>query len=564
MIRPTQAEKIAQVLERRIQDDSSPVLPPMRTLAQEYRVSLNTVHKAVARLKSLGMVEVYQGGKIRIQGRHSSAELEWRPKPTSREFIYQFVRDRICSGVYPIGKPLPKVAYLASSQNLSHHAVTASYRRLETENLARKEGRLWMAGPRPPKVEAEFLRQPVIVLLQSHEDFWIHTAQRPFFESFCRSFQAEMEAAGVQLMPALFSERGEAGGGLPAGQIAVFTLIRSLGTRYRGALILNAAKEVRDLEKWVQGLSRFNRPVIWFDRLKENPKFRTRSSQFTRCHSAEDRAVDQVVTFLTGLGHRHMAYAALSREKWAAYRGDLIRQVLRERVPGGELHLAEKDSRIFLEGPMPQRMAALKAVSESETVPAAVRKAIRLLAKLKDENGEKLPWKIRTAYSEDPWQGVAALLEEIEADPHRVPPLLELFPSYRNLPWLVMLYPLLRSILENPLITAIIAPNDFLGHKLNYCLKAMGIAVPQKISLISFDNQWFLQSLPVTTVDFGYSYLGFAAFHQIAQDIDLKVIDGNIPAQPRIMHRGSVAAPSKFYPDPVEISASRRESKQRR
>jgi LacI family transcriptional regulator len=91
--------------------------------------------------------------------------------------------------------------------------------------------------------------------------------------------------------------------------------------------------------------------------------------------------------------------------------------------------------------------------------------------------------------------------------------------------------------------TAIVAPRDKVALKLYYELNSAGWRIPEDISMISFDNRPILVSAPITSVDFGFDYLGYAAFHRIFGLVPVKKNRaGDIAARPRVEDRGSVAA----------------------
>lgn len=66
--------------------------------------------------------------------------------------------------------------------------------------------------------------------------------------------------------------------------------------------------------------------------------------------------------------------------------------------------------------------------------------------------------------------------------------------------------------------------------------------MPRDVSLISFDNTRLAGGLNISSVDFGFGYLGYSAFHFIMQDVPInRTRHGDIPARPHVAHRGSIA-----------------------
>jgi DNA-binding LacI/PurR family transcriptional regulator len=109
----------------------------------------------------------------------------------------------------------------------------------------------------------------------------------------------------------------------------------------------------------------------------------------------------------------------------------------------------------------------------------------------------------------------------------------------------VGLIPVITWILNQPEITAVLASNDWQGRKLHTWLTDLGVRVPEEISLLSFDNYRSKYWHPLTSVDFGFDSLGYAAFHTILGDIPIKHDrKGNIKPVARVVHKGSVGGGS--------------------
>jgi hypothetical protein len=93
---------------------------------------------------------------------------------------------------------------------------------------------------------------------------------------------------------------------------------------------------------------------------------------------------------------------------------------------------------------------------------------------------------------------------------------------------------------HNP--TALIAPDDQRAHDCYRWLLAANIPVPARMSLVSFDdNLDKLYPYPISSVNFGFDYLGYACFHALLGDRTVRMDRWNsIGAQPRINHTGTI------------------------
>ncbi len=535
------AQTIAEKIEAVIRETDIVYLPPMRTLSKKFGVSVTSIHSAINSLKKKNILDVYQGGRISVVGRADSTILLKGESKKSVDKIYDLIKKKIVNGSCKMGHQLPKVSYIAIAEHVSHHAVTGAYRRLEADNLAYKEGRLWFAGPkakRSPNVSV--LCPPVILVLQNHEGFWSYMAKRPFFEAFCRSFQNEVEVNNVQLVPVFFQSSDSLHVIGPGGD-AVFDYIRKLDTRYMGTLIVNAEKEVDDFKRWIRNLSLLKRPVVWFDRLKENPPLDSTSRYFVRCHEAEHYAVSLALEQLISLGHRKIAFPVFVDEPWIMNRKSLIQQELKRQCPEAQLFCGDISMNVFASDNLKQQRDVLDKLSKSSF--DFVKTALEYIEHNAQTLFENVPQSIVVEYKKDKLTGIASFLHYAMRNQEV---LSDLFLDKPYLPWLIILTPFCYTLLTKSAATAIIAPNDMIAHKLYLWLKATKVSVPREISLLSFDNHWFLQDLPITSVDFGYGYLGFAAFHSIVQDVSIKKgVSGDVAAAPRIVHRGTLGIPAK-------------------
>lgn len=101
--------------------------------------------------------------------------------------------------------------------------------------------------------------------------------------------------------------------------------------------------------------------------------------------------------------------------------------------------------------------------------------------------------------------------------------------------------PLFLHLMQDPDMHAVVAPNDAMARDLFAWIQGAGTSPGRELSLLSFDNYWALQPLAVTTIDFGFDNLGYAAFHFIQGDIPIhQSPPGHVPAKPHVVRRGSV------------------------
>jgi DNA-binding LacI/PurR family transcriptional regulator len=102
----------------------------------------------------------------------------------------------------------------------------------------------------------------------------------------------------------------------------------------------------------------------------------------------------------------------------------------------------------------------------------------------------------------------------------------------------------MRELLGPGQVTALVALNDLVARELYLWTTYAGIKVPGDLSMVAFDNSFACRHFPVSTIDFGFSRLGYLAAHLLIGDIPVRADrNGNIPARPMLISRGSIAGP---------------------
>jgi DNA-binding transcriptional regulator YhcF (GntR family) len=87
--------------------------------------------------------------------------------------------------------------------------------------------------------------------------------------------------------------------------------------------------------------------------------------------------------------------------------------------------------------------------------------------------------------------------------------------------------------------TAILAANDDVARRVYSLFMNRGIRIPDRISLLSFDNSQMV--FPFDSVDFGFDNLGYSAFHSLLGDIPMRSRNRLIETRPWIAQRASTS-----------------------
>jgi DNA-binding LacI/PurR family transcriptional regulator len=322
-----------------------------------------------------------------------------------------------------------------------------------------------------------------------------------------------------------------------AGERQIEALVRSLGNRYMGTLVVSKAEELSDIGSWFRFLVQFEKPVVWFDRSDEGARIEPfRHRCYFRCHYSEGAFVSAGARFLHDNGHRSVTYAygpeggSYQEERLARLveLGTRMSPPLRVRsqcVPGpvsqGELwsadHLAEE-------------LAGLEACGNP-----VVNRAIGLFRKHRREVARRVGLPLDPPRT---LNGLGALVRYLQARSRNE---VTSQSPYYDLVSIAATALVLLPILSDPTVTAVVAPCDRVAEIYLRWLQSMEIPLPGKISLMSFDNYFRYSYLPITTVDAGFGELAYQAFHLLLRDLPPR--RGNphqIPVRPYVVNNGSV------------------------
>lgn len=398
------------------------------------------------------------------------------------------MRKAISEGAVPRGHPFPKFDHFTLTHHVSRDTVTRSFALLAAEGLVHKQGRKWICGPAPsrsPGGTSGLLPgregQPVILLLTTSLRFIgnFNLSDRTY--PFMNSFYGETESASA-LVRLVLTESGGAGVPFPSGEEDIRKLIRSLGKRYLGTLIIGKTFGFHEARRWSAFLLRYRKPVVLLDylgALSELDRRRLGDNRlFHRAYFDETGATELAVSLLEELGHRRVVFPNFREEyrDWVAARLSLL-----------ETAAAKKNKLHVLDANLPNPDAS--PVSSSSRSLRALQSSYLEFIRFPLTSSEKI----------------------------------------------------LRPFLEKAKTTAILAPNDFLAIEYYLWLQSQHIRLPRDLSLLSFDHYADARLLPISTLDFGFGRLGYQVAHLLLGDLPVKVgRHGLMPSPARFVDRGSL------------------------
>jgi hypothetical protein len=521
-------ELVAEKIRQLICDNNLSVLPPVVTLTRHFGVSRSSVLGAIALLKSSGVLVSLRRGGIRVAAHSDRGEwLQSMEHPA--DILYRDLTEKIADGTIRAGQRLPKLGFYCIERAMSSRSVRGVYVRLVNDGTAFHQGKKWLIGK--PEIHSVNVgathAPPVILVVIPNEDSWRVLCRTELKGRFATQFNRECEHAGIQTFPVLMSAqtRQHLVASLPCGTVAAQRYIRELGNRYLGTLVL-AGTEGRE-PQWVRLLAEYGKPVIVF-----NPDDIFGGSRPLRYSPAvyyaalDHAAIASVAADSLASSGLHLSgmIGMLSELAGTIIKPAGIRHEFQTRYPHQAL-VVESEEHLFWENrPDGQTPADVIKRLRRSGIPA-IRKILN------------------AAISNDPDFWKNPQLYRTDTDLYTRP----ILPGFdMSVVWVThLLVPLFR----NHRVTAILTQNDSLAVTCYYWLNAIGVSVPGHISLLSFGNDEILHPLPISSIDFGFDRLGYAAFHLILDDVPVKTDRHGIFRPGAVyINRGSLARSSGLPP----------------
>lgn len=508
-------------------------LPTRKALAERYGVSESTIQKALRHLAQKGVIRCTRGRQAQI----CAVARETAPPPpsgSSADYIADQIEREILNGILKAGDPLPKIDYFVKVYRVSSHTVIAAFRLLTRKGVIHKHGRRHIAGipvgKNAAKIAGGSATPYVIFALLVDSRTWL-TLQAPRTTQFVYSFLNELERRHIQLQP-VYLDYPRAWENTVNGPEAIISRAEHLGTRYLGTIIPLRSTILTPDDSLIEKLLKLDRPVVWFDAIDEPDVHHPRHKRFYRCRFSEERAAYPAVEALATLGHRFIGYSYNEAIDWQKRRS-LLLESLAPRF-GIQIHrypITPSDFRGRF-----RTFGSLLELFEKEGKPELAEKIAGFRSELPDWEKRLAPLRTESNAISD-----FDLFMMISNKGFGT-----LKPYFEELATIFNIAVYGRQFLHMDCqgLTAGVLPSDECAKRPLSCLNMLDVSIPERLSLLTFDNHDPRRIIPISSVDFGFGSLGYWAFHAIAGDITLPVDrHGTIWAQPFINDKGSLGAP---------------------
>jgi DNA-binding GntR family transcriptional regulator len=498
--------KVAEQLRRDIESSSETHLPSLVELGRRYHASTRTISRALHLLHEQGLVEVVQGRRTAVRGRRPSPGA--KPGATSAS-ASSALRDRLAAaireGTYRTGQSLPKVQYFTLSEHVGENTVCEAFRMLRDDKLVHKRGKRWIVGPRQPGrgVRLRDASLPTVLILVPSYGQWQELFSDHLYP-FVSEFRSELTRHRFRSVMVQSDGSAVSRKLFPTGRREILQMIQSLGERFRGVLISSQFALFPDLEQWARWLCQSAAPVVYLDHDNSAPHLdrrRIARRSFYRFCAEEDALVEVAIRNLHRCGHRRILIPRCNKYAnalWPGRRIARIEQLAAQCTPTVSVRLLDQQERHWLRWDDTRDDTMVRYVDDSLHAIASKYPAA------KANERERL------------------LREKLRSD----------FPS-------------LAALAQQSDCTAIVALNQWLATNYYCWLTCMGVAVPRRFSIVTFDNAPWFDRYPVSTVDFGLGTLGYSAAHVFIHDIPVRADKhGNLPSRPELVDRGSLQRPA--------------------
>lgn len=531
--RPPLHETIAAQISEALSREPGAKIQSARALAVRYQISLRTTIRALRLLREQGVIDFTRGSSIRTLRAQPDLDIA---HPSSAEGFYAFIRQEIVTGRYNYGERLPKLMFHALEHRISVNTVRAAYDRLVVDGLAHRKGKQWIVGkPRLGTHERRSAdRRPTIVLLLHKESAWRDLFSNVMTRPFCLRLSEEADRHRIRLVCAVAGRSREEAitRVFPCEKDGVRQVIRSAGGNYQGTLIIAELGQLPELAEWSAWLLDFEKPVVWFDLLNQGAGIPDAVPGVHRCYPDDNQRIREVISILVENGHHKIGMYEIISD---TYFMESLINTAQEEVgllsrPGLEIIIEREQSPLF----------------ENR---ADGRTPFQVLSRLRGNGVPFLRRFISRLFDAKP---------EFADNPelHKTQPQLY-YPAvldHYDMSSIWMTRFLVKLLKKGA--TAVIAPNEYHALIIYHWCAVAGIRVPQDVSLIALDSVHApghpygatasIFPFPISSVDAGYGYLAFQAFHALLRDIPLDA--GNkkaIGAKYAFADRGSLGPPRK-------------------
>lgn len=493
-------ETIAERIEGELGQFENGILPSISDLAGNYKTSVVTVRKALKSLEYRGKITCVRGKRSRVVG------VGDEPDSQAVRRLLELLSADIREGRLRAGDPMPKLEAVVLEHHVSRSTAHQALKELERQGKCHRIGRRRFVGTKP---EASMYTPalgslPVVIILTRTHSTYTHLFRSERTIDFMIGFHNELEKMGTRLLLASWGGCEPGVVETELGLVTLSDLIARQGGRYAGTAALSSSSDQSARMELMETAFPFRRPVV--NLFTGNPDVpypgqMPVQKNYRRCIFDEWAAVRLALETLASLGHQTICIPNLFKE----YEPWVTERIRKARYLSDKLRL----------GIEIVHCGDSCALDSFDELGAGVES---LIARWEAGDPE-LARAMRDAYGAHGSQlrrsGLAA-------------------------------FGVMSTIRRKKNFTAILAPNDIIADGIYRWIRYRNLRVPHELSVLSFDNNYKYRHLPISTIDFGMNYAGYAAAQLFMGQVEVPVSsDGTIKSHCHLVHRGSLGPPSR-------------------
>ncbi len=450
---------------------------------------------------------------------------EYSPASASYR-VYRAIKNQIVRGEWADEDFVPKTAYLVRAFSCSKTTAHRALQLLVEDGLISRFGRGYRVGAGGTQSPA-FRANGSVFIVQYDSLTWPRIHRGRWGDQFVQSVFASLSGSGLEVYVADLQEDGTRHRDMarPSGYGEIERAVGKHSTPLLGFICLFSVFDFPPpayeyLESTLGWLSRFGKPIVWFDATEEIGGFYRRSKAVTRsfgtflksgrlraplfrCRPDHAEASAVVLRILDEFGHTRVGLALFRpRVEWMRYRLQTIIQI------------------------KSRTMHHIRLV-----VPRAKKNPVPLTMDMSIE-------EFQSGIPGLNHQGVGRMLHRLSNE-YAEMPVREIPDDDRDL---IVMTRVLVPFFESEQCTALLLPNDGAARRVLHWCAAVGIRIPQELSVVSFDDR-FEEQYPyvISSVNFGFEQLGRIAVGILRGQPPLRLREyRGVPSLPRLNHHMTI------------------------
>ncbi len=432
---------------------------------------------------------------------------------------------------FRVREALPTIRKLVERYHCSHHTLREAITQLVKSGWLFKQGqRVYINQAKgAPKVTQVYESKPIVVVVEVNARDWHFECLNERSGDFGRTFVMEAERMGIGIKLLSLNKPPISFIPMVSGINGIIRYMEEIKHRYIGAVFCphSTGTTLQALLELIPFFLKFKKPLIWFDKNDTNLEKNYRLKGVYRCHFNELAALQLCIEELHRKGHRRVGYVSTNISSWIHRRFDTLAELGSRQSPPLKVYYDQESALIDWENLSPEQCQRLQEMSQSKR--PEIQEAFGIFKSFADTLGQDL--LEANAFKHHP-ESYRYFVIYSEVHKNRISEKTDEWTESARFLWNSFR---LWAFIKDPETSALIFANDGNAVVFSSTMLQLKMKIPEQHSVVSFDNKFKFSEFPFTSIDFGFSKLGYHAFHLLLADVPVpKKRNGDISAQPAI------------------------------